>query len=146
MPDRRSRTTSRIASGSSPSSDSARISSGDSSPRGDSTAAAAVPRFTNTNPAGSIPQRTTTTVAPQALFLMNGPFPRDAAKKLVASAKVQKATDPAERLDVVFQIILGRKPDAEERKLALAFVAKGPERWVDLAHGLMMTNEFAFVD
>jgi hypothetical protein len=98
------------------------------------------------NPAGSIPQRTTTTVAPQALFLMNGPFARDAAKKLVALPKVQKATDPAERLDVIFLTLLGRKPDAEERKLALAFVTKGPERWVDLAHGLMMTNEFAFVD
>ena len=30
--------------------------------------------------------------------------------------------------------------------LALAFVARGPERWADLAHALLMTNEFAFVD
>ena len=33
-----------------------------------------------------------------------------------------------------------------ERALALAFVSKGADRWVDIAHGLLMTNEFAFVD
>jgi hypothetical protein len=98
------------------------------------------------NPAGSTPERTSTTVAPQALFLMNGPFARDAAKKLVASSRVQQVTDPGDRLDLLFRIVLGRKPDAEERKLALAFVAKGAERWADLAHALMLTNEFAFVD
>ncbi|HEV3438160.1 MAG TPA: DUF1553 domain-containing protein, partial [Gemmata sp.] len=98
------------------------------------------------NPAGSIPQRTSTTVAPQALFLMNGPFARDAAKKLVALPAIQKLTDPGERLDLIYLTIYGRKPGADERKLALAFVAKGPDRWIDLAHGLMMTNEFAFID
>jgi hypothetical protein len=98
------------------------------------------------NPAASTPQRTPTTVAPQALYLMNGPLARDAAKRLVQSPRVQKLTDPGKRLDAVFRTVLGRPPAADERDLALAFVAKGPERWIDLAHGLMMTNEFAFVD
>ena len=98
------------------------------------------------NPAGSVPERTSTTVAPQALFLMNGPFARDAAKKLAASPAVQKLTDPAERLDLLYLTVYGRKPSADERTLALAFVAKGTDRWADLTHGLLMTNEFAFVD
>jgi hypothetical protein len=98
------------------------------------------------HPAGLSTERLNTTVAPQALFLMNGPFARDAAKKMIASPKVQKATDSSQRLDVLFLTILGRKPTDEERKLSLAFVSKGPDRWIDLAHGLMMTNEFAFVD
>ena len=51
------------------------------------------------NPAGLTPERTNTTVAPQALFLMNGPFARDAAKKLVALPAMQKLTDPGDRLD-----------------------------------------------
>src|SRR5207248_8857478 len=42
------------------------------------------------NPAGLTPERTNTTVAPQALFLMNGPFARDAAKRLVALPQFQK--------------------------------------------------------
>jgi hypothetical protein len=97
------------------------------------------------HPAGSVPERTSTTVAPQALFLMNGPFARDAAKRLVGLPAVQKLSDPGERLDLVYQIAYGRKPSEQERRLALEFVAKG-DRWADLAHGLLMTNEFAFVD
>jgi hypothetical protein len=98
------------------------------------------------NPAGLTPERTSTTVAPQALFLMNGPFAREAAKKLIALPAVQKLTDPDERLDLLYLTVYGRKPAADEKKLALAFVAKGAEKWVDLTHGLLMTNEFAFVD
>jgi hypothetical protein len=98
------------------------------------------------NPAGLNPQRTNTTVAPQALFLMNGPFARDSAKKLIALPTVQKITDPGDRLDFLYLTVFGRKPAADEKKLALSFVSKGNEKWIDLAHGLLMTNEFAFVD
>jgi hypothetical protein len=98
------------------------------------------------NPAGLTPERTSTTVAPQALFLMNGPFARDAAKKLAASPPLQKLTDPGDRLDLLYLTAFGRRPATDEKKLALAFVSKGTDRWADLAHGLLMTNEFAFVD
>ncbi len=98
------------------------------------------------NPAGVNPQRTNTTVAPQALFLMNGPFVRDAAKRLAASPAVQKLSDAGERLDFLYLTVYGRKPAADEKKLALAFVGKAAEKWLDLTHGLLMTNEFAFVD
>src|SRR5262249_37865850 len=97
------------------------------------------------NPATSSPQRTTTTVSPQALYLMNGPFARDAAKRL--AAKVQKLK-PAERTDALFLTLFARKPTADERALVSDYLARGPEaeRWVDLAHGLLMTNEFVFID
>ena len=100
------------------------------------------------NPASLNPQRTATTVAPQSLFLMNGPFARTAAKKLLALPAIQKHKGPSVKLDAIFVTVFGRNPTDDERKLALAFIAKGPEaeRWVDLVHGLMMTNEFAFVD
>ena len=94
---------------------------------------------------GSVPERTSTMVAPQALFLMNGPFARAAAKRLVALPNVQKLSD-GDRLDLIYLNVYGRKPDADEKKLALAFVSKGADRWADLAHALLMTNEFAFVD
>ena len=97
------------------------------------------------NPAGLTPERTNTTVAPQALFLMNGPFARDAAKRLAASPAMQKL-NADDRLDLIYLTVYGRRPDADEKKLALAFVSKGADRWVDLAHALLMTNEFAFVD
>jgi len=97
------------------------------------------------NPAGLTPERTNTTVAPQALFFMNGPFARTAAKKLVALGELQKLSS-RERLNRLYLIILGREPDANEKELALAFVSKEKSGWIDLAHGLLMTNEFAFVD
>jgi hypothetical protein len=98
------------------------------------------------NPAGLVPERTNTTVAPQALFLMNGPFARTAAKRLIAREGIQKLTDPGQRLSLVYLLILGREPDSAERQLALDFVLNDKDRWTDLAHGLLMTNEFAFVD
>jgi len=97
------------------------------------------------NPAGLTPERTNTTVAPQALFLMNGPFAREAAKRLVALPALQKLSE-GDRLDLIYLTVYGRRPDADEKKLALAFVSKGADRWADLAHALLMTNEFAFVD
>jgi hypothetical protein len=96
------------------------------------------------NPAGLSPERVNTTVAPQALFLMNGPFARDAAKRLVAAHA--KTSDPGDRIDRLFLSVFGRRPTPEERATASVFLAKGADRWVDLAHGLLMTNEFAFVD
>jgi hypothetical protein len=100
------------------------------------------------NPASTVPHRTPTTVAPQSLFLMNGPFARTAARKLAARPEIQKLGDPPARLDAVFLTLFGRPPAADERKLALAYLAKKPDadRWVDLVHGLMMSNEFTFVD
>ncbi|HUR55258.1 MAG TPA: DUF1553 domain-containing protein, partial [Gemmataceae bacterium] len=95
------------------------------------------------NPATLTPERTSTTVAPQALYLMNGPFARAAAKRLAAS---QKARDPGERLDAIFRTLFGRTPTTGERELSLKYVAKGDDRWGDLVHGLLMANEFAFVD
>ncbi len=100
------------------------------------------------NPAASSTERTLTTVAPQALYLMNGPFSRDAAKRLVNSAAVKDAKTPSDKLDNLFLATLSRKPTTPERERLTAFVAKGPEadRWLDLAHGLLLTNEFTFVD
>ena len=100
------------------------------------------------NPAATSPERTSTTVSPQALYLMNGPFARDAARKLMNSPAVNGAKTPDDKLDALFLAVFARKPTENERTRLLAFVAKGPEaeRWLDLTHGLLMTNEFAFID
>ena len=80
------------------------------------------------NPAGLTPERTNTTVAPQALFLMNGPFARDAAKKLVALPAMQKLTDPGDRLDLLYLTVYGRKPDGgrEEAGAGVRVEGRGP--------------------
>jgi hypothetical protein len=80
---------------------------------------------------------------------MNGPFPRQAARWLVAkNPAVTAVKDAGGKVEAMFLAALGRKPTAAEKRLSLDLIAKGPadERWVDLAHGLLMTNEFTFVD
>ena len=69
---------------------------------------------------------------PAALFLMNGPFARTAAKKL--ASQFQKCTDARGKLDVLFVTLFARLPTDDELALATAFLAKGPEadRWEQL--------------
>jgi len=100
------------------------------------------------NPAAASPMRTQTTVSPQALYLMNGPFARDAARKLLSAAPVCRAKTPNDKLEVLYLAAFGRPPSDKERARLLMFVNGGSpaERWLDLAHGLLMTNEFAFID
>ena len=100
------------------------------------------------NPAATSPERTSTTVATQALYLMNGPFARDAAKRLLNITPFKAAKTSTEKLDALYLAIFARKPTEAERTRLLAFIAKGPEtvRWFDLTHGLLLTNEFAFID
>ena len=100
------------------------------------------------SPAATSSERTSTTVSPQALYLMNGPFARDAAKAWLKTSPVVAAKTPSEKLDALYLGAFGRKPVESERARLLAFVARGPEadRWTDLAHGLLLTNEFLFVD
>ncbi|MFT3882430.1 MAG: DUF1549 and DUF1553 domain-containing protein [Gemmatales bacterium] len=100
------------------------------------------------NPANSTPQRNLTTVAPQALFLMNGPMVREAAKRIGAMKDIQQWTAIPEKLQAVYRLLFQRQPIEREVMLALRYLGEKPsqDRWIDFIHGLMMTNEFAFVD
>jgi hypothetical protein len=94
------------------------------------------------NPAGCVPERTSTTVAPQALYLMNGPFARDSAKELAGSIPREGGVDAA------FLRLFARSPTDAERRLLGDFIARGGEDapWADALHGLLLSNEFAFID
>jgi hypothetical protein len=100
------------------------------------------------NPASSSVERTSTTVATQALYLMNGPFVREAAKKVLNlnTIKVIKSTD--QKADAIMLAVLCRKPTAKEKLQMINFVmgSNENEAWLDLTHGLFLTNEFTFVD
>ncbi len=99
-------------------------------------------------PVATSPQRDTTTVPPQALYLMNHPFVLEAATRLIHRPDVSSLTDKHERIDRLYRIVLGRPPTAHDTELADEFL--GPElddqAWSLLAHVLLLTNEMAFVD
>jgi hypothetical protein len=94
------------------------------------------------------PQRFTTTVPQQALFLMNSPFVLEQARALAARAN---DPDPAKRIAALYRLAYARPPTAEEVSLATAFATapaeeKGLSPWDQLAQVLLLSNEFAFVD
>jgi hypothetical protein len=94
------------------------------------------------------PQRFSTTVPQQALFLMNSTFVLEQAKALTARAS---DPDPAKRVAALYRLAYARAPTAEEVSLATAFLkppaeGTGLSPWDQLAQVLLLSNEFAFVD
>ncbi len=99
-------------------------------------------------PAATNPQRDSTTVAPQALFLMNGELSYEAARQLQVRPKVVAAVDPPSRVRQLFLICFQRVPTDAEQQAAGEFLGDKPttERWTAFAQSLLLANEFAFVD
>lgn len=109
--------------------------------------------FDFANPDLSIPQRTDTVVPQQALFSLNHPYVAARARALVRVAE-QAGNEPAKRLSRVYEVLFQRPPTAAEQEAAIDFVAPRPsllrggdlDPWLQLAHALLLTNEFQFVD
>jgi hypothetical protein len=68
-------------------------------------------------------RRNVSTVAPQALYLMNHPFAMEQAR--LAAKKNLEVTDlnDAARIDRAYRTAIGRLPTESERKLALKFLS-----------------------
>ncbi len=101
------------------------------------------------NPDATSPERVLTTVPQQALFFMNSPFVLEAAKHLLARIDVAAETDPARTINRLYRLAFGREPAAEERDWALSLIqeaASRPAVWNELAQGLLLANEFVFID
>ncbi|MBC7819328.1 MAG: PSD1 domain-containing protein [Planctomycetaceae bacterium] len=99
-------------------------------------------------PASTNPQRDSTTVAPQALFLMNGDLTFEVASRLLRRPEVVAAADAPSRVRQLFLICFQRTPTDTEQQSAREFLsdAPTPERWAAFAQSLLLANEFAFVD
>ncbi|MCO6456755.1 MAG: PSD1 domain-containing protein [Pirellulaceae bacterium] len=119
------------------------------------------------DPAASSPQRERTTVPAQALFFLNHPFVSQCAQHLLSRSDVAGLTTDEQRLQRIYQILYARPPDDHELALARQYLsgsgtpgadgasaaaatsdpaATTPDRWLDYVQGLLMTNEFLFVD
>jgi hypothetical protein len=107
--------------------------------------------FDFADPSMVVGRRNVSTVAPQALFLMNHPFPREqaeaAAKRLLADTSL--GNDDA-RLDFATRAILGRGPTSDERTTLTGFVkARGDDHdaaWADVVHALFASTDFRYVN
>jgi hypothetical protein len=95
--------------------------------------------------------RPSTTVAPQALHLMNNPHVRAAAYGLARRALGDGTISDADAISRAYQIALCREPTAAELKAAVEFLKPhtGEAREIamaDLCHVLFCLNEFLYVD
>ncbi len=70
----------------------------------------------------SCADRPVSTFAPQALILMNGPFTQEQGKKMAVKLVRDFGTDPAKQIEELYRHTVGRKPTAEEKKLAIEFL------------------------
>ncbi len=101
------------------------------------------------NPDATNPQRDTTTIAPQALFLMNHPFVMDCARALVRRPDVAGEKTPPAKIDRLHRLLYARAATPEEQRLAQEYLqAQGnaPAAWERYAHALLLVNELVMVD
>src|SRR5207302_957977 len=101
------------------------------------------------SPDATSPQRTTTTVAPQALFLMNNPFVLEQARRVLKRSEVAAETDGTRKIARLHCLVYGRLPAAQEQCLGVEFMAgsnKSTLAWERYVQALLLTNEFVFVD
>ena len=104
------------------------------------------PLFDAADPTAPVDKRTVSTVASQALFLMNHPFVLARAKAFAARVLAYDGT-PADRLEYAHRLALGRPPTAAERELGRGVVKDGtPEAWAEWCHLLFQANEFITVE
>ncbi len=69
-------------------------------------------------------KRNASTVAPQALFLMNHPFVLEQAKHAAARLLAESHADDAARVTRAYRLALGRAPTDGEREVAKRFLAR----------------------
>jgi hypothetical protein len=94
-------------------------------------------------------KRLDSTVAPQALFLMNSPFALAQAKALAERVLKREAKEDSERIMWLYALLYGREPRAIELEIGLRATGAESERaaaWERYCQVLLCANEFVFVD
>jgi cytochrome c553 len=102
--------------------------------------------------------RSTSTIAPQALFMMNSELLEQCSQALAKRLTDECSNNNGQKVTRLYQLVLGREPLEAETRHALAFVSKldgqvanGPKNtaergWQALCHVLLMSSEFLHVE
>jgi Protein of unknown function (DUF1549)/Protein of unknown function (DUF1553)/Planctomycete cytochrome C len=104
----------------------------------------------------ALASRSTTTIAPQSLFLMNSPIVREWAESFAKGVSAKAKGSSEEAVKLAYSRALGRSPDETELRDGVAFLttqmrehdgANGFDAALaDLCQVLMGLNEFLFVE
>ncbi|HKA06953.1 MAG TPA: DUF1553 domain-containing protein, partial [Gemmataceae bacterium] len=104
--------------------------------------------------------RVMSTTPLQALYLMNDPFVHTQARRLTERL-IAECSDDSGRIERAYLLLFGRPPTGEDIASARAYLGRVSEKlrsagepkvrvsakaWESLARGLMLSNEFVYVD
>ncbi len=104
--------------------------------------------------------RPTSTVAPQALHLMNNAMVHELSRSLAERIVAQAGSDPHARIRRLYQVVVNRDPDVEEFRTASTVYEEFRQQWLktndvqtasqkaltNLSHGLLNSAAFHYID
>lgn len=92
--------------------------------------------------------RVSTTIAPQALIMLNAPLAIDSAAAFARRLLSGGGTD-ADRINLAWRLAFGRIPSDQEAKAASGFLlstANREDRWTLFCHSLFASNHFIYLN
>jgi hypothetical protein len=110
--------------------------------------------FDFADPSMVVGRRNVSTVAPQALFLLNHPFVLEQSQQAARRLLARPGLDDRGRIDRIYQLALGRKPTDSERRIGLSFIARertegkpaGERSWSLVFQAVFASVEFRYVN
>ena len=115
--------------------------------------------FDAADPNAIVEQRIDSTVAPQALFLLNHPFALDQTRALAQRALKVAPKNEQARIDWLYRSLYGRPANRQEIKIGLRALSQGgvtksqtdtansnASAWEQYCQVLLCANEFIYVD
>jgi Protein of unknown function (DUF1553)/Protein of unknown function (DUF1549) len=103
--------------------------------------------FDQPNLVNSCDRRNRSTIAPQALLLMNNNFVLTEAKYFAERLRREAGDDARAQVERAYRLALGRAPTAFERAKTMEFIrsnSNGPDGLADFCHALFNLNEFVY--
>ncbi|MBI2688037.1 MAG: PSD1 domain-containing protein [Acidobacteria bacterium] len=93
----------------------------------------------------SCARRNRSTIAPQALILMNNEFIGIQAKHFAQRLEREAGPDTTAQVKLAYELALSREPKADELAKAIGFIQSYPQGLVDFSHALFNINEFVYI-
>ncbi|HYE85791.1 MAG TPA: DUF1549 and DUF1553 domain-containing protein, partial [Vicinamibacterales bacterium] len=100
--------------------------------------------FDQPNLVNSTDRRNRTTIAPQALILMNNPMVLFHAGKFAQRVRAEAGGEVGRQIDRAYLLALGRAPDTSERVRAARFISESSSGLEEFCHVLLNLNEFVY--
>jgi hypothetical protein len=121
------------------------------------------PLFDAADSGVSVERRTVSTVAPQALFLLNSPFLLTQTRLLAQRLSKAEPQNGSARIRSLYQLLYSRAATAQEVEIGLAFLARAAQEkpkpdtlksttegelrpWEEYCQLLLCANEFLYID